>query len=54
MFSVRIFRHSVVGHEYVFEYCATELVSESLFDGLVEVKPINILLFLIIRIIFKD
>ena len=53
MFSVRIFRNSVVGDEYFFKCCAMELVSErcivSLFDRVVEVKPTYILLFLDIR-----
>ena len=49
MFSVRIFRNSVVEHECFFKCCAMELVSErwivSLLNRLVEVKPTYILLF---------
>ena len=49
MFSVRIFRCSVVGHECIFRCCAMELVSGrrivSLLDRVVEVKPTYILLF---------
>ena len=48
-FSVRIFRHSVVGHECFFKCCAMELVSErcivSLLDRVVEAKPTYELLF---------
>ena len=49
MFSVRIFRNCVVGHDAFFKCCAMELVSErrivSLLDRVVEVKPTYILLF---------
>ena len=48
VFSVRIFRNSVVGHECLFRCCAMELVPErcmvSLLDRVVEVKPTYILL----------
>ena len=49
VFSVRIFRYSVVGHEFVFKCCDVKLVSErwivSLLDRVVDVKPTYILLF---------
>ena len=49
VFSVRIFRNFVVGHEWFFNCCAMELVSErcivNLLDRLVEVKSTYISLF---------
>ena len=49
MFSVRIFRNSVVGHECFFKCGAMELVSErcivSFLDRVVEVKLMYILSF---------
>ena len=49
VFSIRIFRKSVVGHVCILKCCAMELVSErcivSLLDRVVEVKPTYILLF---------
>ena len=49
VFLVRIFQNSVVEHECFLRCCALELILErcivSLFDRVVEVKPMYVLLF---------